>query len=296
MQPAHTIDQRPNIHSLSSEERKQVMRKKFAVKSRFQKEFYADSVDLDCGEYSQKLRNEIIRLLAIKGVIVPDGDLENLHKILPQTLKDYNFDDGVSKISSFLYDTDDAFISTYHSMVKQCLQKHFPYPFYFQATTTIRIHFPNAKNSNHYPRYHTDVNYGHPPEEINIWIPLTSPQPPQHHGFRRTGLQHTRAIFEGFDYDFTPFVEKAINDKEFNTRIHDFAPQVTTPFGKFSAFDSRCIHTGEPLEKHTRASIDIRIMPVEDFEKLDIEYQGTGRRKMRYIPGQAYYYLSSDKL
>lgn len=62
------------------------------------------------------------------------------------------------------------------------------------------------------------------------------------------------------------------------------------------AFDSRCIHTGEPLMNHTRASIDIRIMPVEDYDNLEVEYQGLGRLKILYAPGQAYYPLSSDKL
>lgn len=296
MQQIQVINPPPNIHTLASEERKKLMRRKFEKTSRFQHVFKTDAVDLDCGQYSQELRDEIIRLLSAKGIIVPDGDLENLHKTLPQGLKDYTFFDGTNQMTKYLYDTDDRFLNIYHAMIKNSIQKHFPFPFYFQATTTIRIHCPDARNSDHYPRYHTDVNYGHPPEEINIWIPLTSPVKPQYHGFRLTDVNHTRNIFEEFDYGFEPFIERAIHDKEFNHKINEYAPQVTTPFGKLRAFDSRCIHTGEPLEKHTRASIDIRIIPVEDLQNLDIEYQGTGRRKMLYVPGEAYYKLASDKL
>ena len=46
------------------------------------------------------------------------------------------------------------------------------------------------------------------------------------------------------------------------------------------AFDSRCIHSGEPMKSHTRISMDIRILPLSQYEKMNIEYQGSGRRKI----------------
>lgn len=290
------VKELPNIHSLSAEERAELVRRKYTAKSRFQRQFSADAVDLDAGSYAQKLREEVIRLLEAKGVHVPGGLLENLHQTISPELKEYGFDDGVNKISALLYDTDEQFLETYHALLRNCVQKHFPFPFYFQATTTIRIHCPNAKNSHHYPRYHTDIGYGHPPEEINLWLPLTLPQVPQYHGFRRTDVRHSHDILETFGFDFAPFIERAVVDKEFNNDIDHYAPQVTTAFGKLHAFDSRCIHTGEPLLNHTRASIDIRIIAVEDFHDLEVEYQGSGRRRMRYVPGQAYYPASSDTL
>jgi hypothetical protein len=286
----------PNIHSLTSDARKKFMRKKFSAVSRLQREFGRDAVELDCRGHAEKLRREVIRLLAEKGVPVPGNDLENLHRTLTPELKAYNFDDGVNKATTLLYDTDEQFAAAYHDTVAHCLQKHFPYPLYFQATPTIRIHCPDGENSNHYPRYHTDINYGHPPEEINIWLPLTRPVAPQYHGFRHTDVENTRHILEEFDYDFAPLIERAIQDKPFNFAINRVAPQVTTEFGKLLAFDSRCLHTGEPLESHTRVSLDIRIIAVEDFNTLEVEYQGTGRRKIRYVPGQAYYPVSSGKI
>lgn len=288
--------QLPSIHSLDEKERKEHVRGIYDRRSRFQREFGADAVEFDCTEHARLLRDEIIRLLNARGVAVPEGRLEQLHRHIGPELKKYGFDDGVNKISSLLYDTDDAFTACYHDFVKEAAGRHFPYPVYFQATPTVRIHCPDGENSHHYPRYHTDIGYGHPPEEINIWIPLTSPQPPQFHGFRRMDVAHSREVLEQFGFDFDPFIERAVNDKPFDNRLNDVAPQVETPFGKFTAFDSRCIHTGEPLQIHTRVSIDIRLMPVEDFVKLSLEYQGTGRRRMRYVPGQAYHALSSEKL
>lgn len=285
-----------NIHDLSTDDKKSLMRAEFSGLSRFQREFGADARDFDCAPHAERLRAEIIRLLAEKGVNIPGGDITKLHETLPQELKDYNFNDGVNKISTLLYDTDDRFLAAYHAFIRECVQKIFPYPFYFQATTTIRLHTPGGANANHYPRYHTDIGYGHPPHEINLWIPLTEPKAPQMHGFRRMSVEDSRQVLETFDYDFAPFIERAINDKGFTAELNTLAPQVATPFGQFTAFDSRCIHTGEPLVNHTRASIDIRIMPVDDFQRLNVEYQGTGRRRMRYVPGHGYHSLSSTHI
>jgi hypothetical protein len=284
----------PVIHSLDAEAKKAFMRGEYAKQSRFQREFGADSVDLDCGPHAQSLQNELIRLLNAKGIAADKSNLTRLHESLPQEMKDYNYDDGVNKITTLLYDTDEAYLNVYHAFIRDCVQKHFPYPFYFQATTTIRVHCPGGKNANHYPRYHTDIGYGHPPQEINLWIPLTEPQGPQRHGFRRMDVSASRDTLEPFNYDFAPFIEKAVNDKPYNHALNARAPQVATSFGKMHAFDSRCIHTGEPLEEHTRISMDIRIIPVSDFNAMPYEYRGTGRRQMPYIPGKAYFPRSSD--
>jgi len=282
-----------SVHSLSEDERKALVSEIYHRKSRFQREIGKDAADFDCAASADELRGEIIRLLEAKAVTVPGGRLEQLHRHVGPELKKYGFDDGVNKVSSLLYDTDEAFTRAYHGFLRGAVAKHFPYPFYFQATPTVRVHCPDGENNHHYPRYHTDIGYGHPPEEINIWIPLTEPVPPQYHGFRRTDVAHSRDILKDFGFDFAPFIDKAVKDKPFNIRLNDIAPQVTTPLGSFTAFDSRCIHTGEALQVHTRVSIDIRIMPVEDFDALTVEYQGTGRRRMRYVPGHGYHSLSS---
>lgn len=291
-----SADALPNIHALPAAERAAHMRAEWAGQSRFQREFGADNADLPCAPEAEALRRQVMRQLLRKGIIQKQVTLEELHQHIPQELKDYGFDDGVNKLSTHLYDTDEEFTNAYHAFVKNCLAKHFPYPFYFQATPTVRLHCPNGKNSNHYPRYHSDIGYGHPPQEVNIWIPLTTPQPPQMHGFRVASVEASRAILEPFGYDFAPFIERAVADAAYNLGLHAVAPQVATPLGKYFAFDSRCIHTGEPLLNHTRASIDVRLIPVEDFGKLPVLYQGTGRRRIRYEPGQAYHPLSSSQL
>lgn len=285
-----------NIHDLQVADRAALMRGEWAKQSRFQKEFSADAKNFTCEKQSGALQAQVIRQLKKRGVVTSDIPFTELHKHIPQELKDYGMDDGVNTISTLLYDTDDEFTAAYIAFMKEAVSKHFPYPFYFQKTPTVRIHCPGGKNSNHYPRYHTDIGYGHPPQEINIWIPLTAPQGAQHHGFRRASVESSRKILEEFGYDFAPFISRAVNNHEYNLGLNSVAPQVETPFGQFIAFDSRCIHTGEPLLNHTRASIDVRIIPVADFNNMSVHYQGTGRRRINYVPGEAYFEKSSDQL
>lgn len=291
-----TTPERPYFFTLPVAERNQLMRGKFSIHSRFFNRFGVDMCDLDCGPFSSILRGEVIRILEKKGVCVPGGRLEDLHHSLTAEQKRYGFNDGVNLVTTYLYETDEQFIAQYHAMIKECVQQHFPYPFLFQAIPTIRIHCPDAENSHHYPRYHTDINYGHPPEEINLWIPLTEPLPPQQHGFRMMKLHDSQRLLAQYGFDFAPFIESAVTDRQFNERLNALAPQVSTPFGKMLAFDSRCIHTAEPLLRHTRVSIDIRIIAEVDFEASEVLYQGVGRRKIRYLPGEAYHSKMSTYL
>ena len=158
------------------------------------------------------------------------------------------------------------------------------------------MHCPDGKNNNHYPRYHTDVGYGHPPQEINVWVPLTSPVGDQKHGFRMMGLDRTREILDTYNYSFKDFINDAITSKDFNEELDKDSPQVNTKFGESLIFDSRCLHTAEPMKLHTRVSIDIRIISVEDLQNEKFLFQGMGKKKILYKLGQAYDMRSSDTL
>lgn len=283
-----------NLNTLSNDERKALTKKTYAGKSYFESLFHQDHVEADCYQSSMAFRHEIERILLEKNLIKEKVTLEKLHEVLSDEMKTYNFDDGVNKITTYFYDTDSQFMSVYYQYIK-FLREHFvKEPFWFQATPTIRIHCPNAKNSNHYPRYHSDISYGHPPEEINIWVPLTSVM--EGHSFRTMSVPSSRKALEKFDYDFGAFIHSAIHDKEFSNYCESLANPVTTELGKMLAFDSRAVHSGEPMLAHSRVSMDIRILPLSQYEKMDIEYQGSGRRKILFTPGHCYHAQDSDHL
>jgi hypothetical protein len=283
-----------NLNSLSTEERQSLTRKTYAKKSYFQTVFHQDRVELDCAKQSMAFRDEILRLLLERKIISEKVVLERLHEHVSEEMKTYGFDDGVNKISSYFYDTDEQFIQVYYQFIRHLRENYFKEPFWFQATPTIRIHCPNGINNHHYPRYHTDIGYGHPPEETNLWVPLTYVL--SGHGFRVMSVTDSTEILHDFDYDFPRLIDTAIKDKEFSNYCDTLSEPVTTELGKVLAFDSRCVHTGEPLRTHTRASMDIRVLPLSQYEKMDIQYQGAGRRKILFAPGHCYHEKTSDQI
>lgn len=287
-----------NINDLSRLEKSTLMREEFEKESSFEKLFPQQSmVKIPCAKFYQKFRNKIADLLVAKGVVKEiNFPLEELHLHIAQEMKDYNFNDGVNKITALFYENDKEFVQIYLDFVKEFLRENFDFPFYFQATPTIRIHCPDAKNSDHYPRYHTDIGYGHPAAEINFWLNLTTPIGEQKHGFRVMPLADSLRIYRAHDYDFETMIKKAIENKEFNAECDQSAPEIDTAAGEILALDSRCYHSGEPLLNHTRISMDIRIISVADYEKLPIIYQGAGRMKILFAPGGCYHDLSSTEI
>lgn len=287
-----------NINDLSLDKKSQIMKQEFEKKSRFLGLFNnKDQGKINCQEFYKKFRTEIARLLIDKKIVDKiNYPLEELHLHVSTEMRKYNFNDGVNKISTFFYENDKKFSQIYLSFIKNFLAKQFDFDFYFQKTPTIRIHCPNAENSNHYPRYHTDIGYGHPAQEINFWFSLTKPIGKQKHGFRVMRLKDSLKLYRKYDYHFENLINDAVNSKEFNNKCEEISPEIDTDEGELLAFDSRCFHSGEPLQNHTRISMDIRIISVEDYNNLPIIYQGAGRRKILFAPGGCYHKLTSKQL
>jgi hypothetical protein len=249
-------------------------------------------------DISLKLRAKIKKLLVDKKIVSKDEkfELENLHSVIPDSLKTYVFDTGVNALSQVFYETDDEFYNLYLEFIKTIYTNYFNFPFYFQKTPTIRLHCPESKGTSPYPRYHCDIGYGHPPQEVNLWMPLTSPFKVQKHGFRVMDFDNSKKILSKYNYDFSDFITDVIQKNDLNQHFHEFAPQVDTILGETLAFDSRCMHTGEALNFHTRVSIDVRIIPIASFEKEIYLFQGTGKMKSFYSPGDGYSEIASDLL
>lgn len=290
-----TINQRILLDDLNNLEKQLLVKDTYNQYSYFQEKFLADSVTFSCEKISVELRHQIERLLHEKNIIHSYIPLEKLHLILSDELRAYNFDDGVNKISSLLYETDSQFTEAFSQLIWFIRENIIHEAFYFQATPTIRIHCPDSKNSHHYPRYHTDIGYGHPPQEINFWLPLTAPQHIQPHGFRIMNLESSKHTVEKFRHQFSALNHAAIVDKEFSQYCETVSTPVKTTLGHIMAFDSRCLHSGEPLIQHTRVSIDIRVIPVTEYEKMTLVYRGLGRRKILFAPGHCYHEKNSDQ-
>ena len=239
-------------------------------------------------------RNEIIRLLIEKRVVKENFlNLENIHnEILNKSLSEYDFNSGVNGITKELYETDTKFMKVYHKFIKYLFKEHFDFDFYFQDIPTIRIHCPNAKNENHYPRYHNDCLYGHPPQEKNLWFSLTENE---HSGFCVIDLENSKKWLDEYEWDSHKFVKDAIEIKDFSEKGNKLATEVSSDINSIFVFNSLCIHTNQPRKKDSRVSIDVRINPVNDF--VD-GYIGEGRMKAEFKPGGkfGYYKHSASEL
>ena len=199
------------------------------------------------------------------------------------SLIDYDFNSGVNGLSKHLYETDDQFLKIYHTFLKDLYDK-LGFDFYFQEAPTVRIHCPNAKNEHHYPRYHSDCFYGHPPEEINVWFTLTSNK---NSGFDLINYEQSKNWLTQYNYDTNAFVDKAINDVKFNEYGKSIATDMNADLDNILLFNSLCIHSNHPRLEDSRVSMDIRINPVSNF--VD-GYVGAGRMKAEFKPGGKFGY------
>ena len=219
-------------------------------------------------DWSIKFRNETIRILHKNKIINNEvTELEKIHEYInDKSLIDYDFESGVNGITKSLYEVDNKYMLLYHKFLKDLYDK-LGFDFYFQESPTIRVHCPNAKNQHHYPRYHSDCFYGHPPQEINIWFTLTSNK---NSGFYVIDSNNSKKWLDKY------------NSKEFNNKGDSLAFEVETNLDKIFLFDPLCIHTNQPRINDSRLSIDVRINPVENF--VD-GYVGAGRMKAEFKPG-----------
>jgi hypothetical protein len=242
-------------------------------------------------DWNVKFRNETLRLLKEKNVINEDiNDLENLHQhVNDKYLINYDFNSGVNGITRALYDVDNKFLDLYKEYLKGLYDK-LGFDFYFQECPTIRVHCPNAAFQHHYPRYHSDCFYGHPPQEINIWFSLTENN---HSGFYLMDSNISKNWLNEMNNNVDLFIEKAINDVDFNKKGDSLSFEVEASLNKMFLFDSLCIHTNQPRTTDSRVSIDVRINPVDRF--VD-GYVGKGRMKAEFRPGGNFgYYKTSIK-
>ena len=122
---------------------------------------------------------------------------------------------------------------------------------------------------------------GHPPAEINVWLPLTAAF--DSNTMRLCGITESIAAIKACDADFRGFDERS--HPEFDSA----SKPVTLGIGRYIAFNPRCIHATQfNRTDDTRVSIDFRVIPVRAYERLRLHYRGTGRNPMAFAPGEYY--------
>jgi hypothetical protein len=249
------------------------------------------------------LRTEINHLLIKKGFIDGTVPLEDLHLYLRQ--EDLVYDEnGLINVSKGFFETSGEFRQIYFQLMKYIAEHYFDFDFIFQETPTIRFLVPGRFTDKLRSKdgvildYHSDTLLGHPFEEINCWLPLT-----RCHG---TNALQLCSLADGIkaltlfceDINFSAdiyhsgrelFVEKMKSNVDYQRFIVDSCKPVPMDTGEVIFFDPRCLHgPAENKERHTRVSLDFRLVPVDAYNKITRLYQSQGRTRRMFSRGDVY--------
>ena len=253
------------------------------------------SYDTAVYDWDSAIRGLLIeKNVASKDAILGLDSLSNLHTVLSDEWTTLD-DSELNKVSKSFYDNDPAFDQLYCRFIKNVIADHCGEPVWWQSTPTIRFHFPHQKGFNWRVRYHTDIMLGHPPQEVNVWLPLT-----KCYGTNSMCLAEfdpSYQILEKVGFDFEDFATKVQYDDKFAEHCRDVSKPVTLNYGEYVMFDPRCIHATQNNDTtSTRISVDLRVLPMSELERMRIEYRGTGRRRMLFAPGHYYNEVLSTQL
>lgn len=215
------------------------------------------------------------------------GALEKLHLCLTNDKK-YLDESEQNKISISFYETSLSLKELYYNFVENVISPNFKDKVFFQAIPTFRFHFPNQVGYNWKDRYHTDIMLGHPPFEINVWLPFTSSY--GSNTMRLTPLNESLCFLKDCNNNFELFAEKVQYNDSFAEELKNASSALKMKYGEYIFFDPRCLHcTQHNVTTDTRISMDIRIITEKSLCKYSREYRTTGRRKTLFMPGNYFY-------
>lgn len=220
-----------------------------------------------------------------------DYNLDELHLCLKDNIKSLDNSEQ-NKISISFYETSKQIQEIYIKFISDIISPIFDKRIHYQVVPTFRFHFPNQKGYKWKDRYHTDIMLGHPPYELNIWLPFTKVF--DTNSMRLTSLNDSEEIYKICNNDFENLAEKCQYDDDFISLLSSKSSPLNMEYGEFIIFDPKCLHcTQHNTTNKTRISMDIRIMLENNFEKYSREYKTTGRKKMLFSPG---YYFSKESV
>ena len=214
-------------------------------------------------------------------------ELSKCHEVLP---KDFLFVDehNINPLTESFYNITDTFIQTYEEFMKFLISQFFNFDYYYQHTPTIRAQLAGAIETDDRPRVHNDIMLGHPPAEINIWVPFTEVY--GENSLLLAPLDQSIEIIKSLDFDFELFTKKAQHDDGFFKELKSILKPLALGYGQAIIFDSRCLHaTQRNTTNNSRLSMDMRIIGKKDLDDSPINYVGTGRLKMPFQPGLYYH-------
>lgn len=235
---------------------------------------------------SKKFHKKISDIYSIDVNSLSSG---KLHRLLPKKLAEYK--NGATRVTDFFYGKTGQFFNDYLRLLKE-IRKLIKEDFYFQEYPTFRIHMPHVSAKKYYPYFHSDILFGHPPYEINIFANLNYPTNKEGHGLILLDLKRSLFLYNKYEYSIDKLLteqKKLYNKFKMHAKLYKSASK------NLLLFDTRSFHSVMPLKDHTRISIDVRIVPKVEYVRFLSIYKGTGRKQVKFMPGNAYHRKTIDE-
>ncbi len=191
------------------------------------------------------------------------ADIRRFHEYLPAermptdpiegTAHTYGHDilyavDPAFRQAGYVEAKDRGFIATYRRFMRFIQDEVFRVPLVFQRLPSLRIHYPGFTS---YGVMHTDREYNHPSDEVNIWVPIT----------RVTGTA-------------SMVIESGVGRG-------DYQP-VELDYGSLLVFDSALTHGNRVNEEgYTRFSLDMRVIDRANYHETAGTFSATAGKEFR---------------
>lgn len=218
---------------------------------------------------------------------IPDDiSLDNLHLYIDKKNQNMDFSNQ-TPVAIALYEMGDDFNQLYKKFLKDVVREIIGESFYYQKTTNFRVFFPHSKGYQGKTNFHTDSMIGHPPQEINLWLPLS--QCTDSASLSIMSLEKSKQLLEKCNYNFEHFNFKSTDNDANFIYCNENSKPINVNYGQFVLFDSRCVHGAtDNKTDRTRVSFDIRIILKRDYDTARVNYIGTGRKKVKFLLGEYY--------
>ncbi len=263
--------------------------------NKFLKDYLQESYlkkNFDKTKLIKKLKNSvtfekyILEKLYKNNLIVKKNiKLENVHLYVKKnqfTKENSSSDITRNILTEYFFNKDKIFFNIYKKIIFQ-LKRELQFDFLYQKDPFLRFNFPTKKKEDNLLP-HVDLALGHPPGEINIWLPITNVS--KNNSMSISTLEYSNNFFSKYNFNFQKYI------KAYNYSIKKKAEKILIPYvakkGEAAIFDGRIMHKSLlNNSKKTRVSLDFRILPVI-YEKSAKKYIGTGYLKQRFIRGKYY--------
>ena len=141
------------------------------------------------------------------------------------------------------------FQSQYRRFIERLVAPLIKFPFRFQRKPGIRIHLPAVLMV----QFHTDEWYGHEPDVVNFWMPLTD-------------AFDSNTLFVATLEDYLREVARLESEKASMEIVNDDLAEILQPltstYGRVHVFNAKVVHGSKPNQiSKTRVSLDFLILP-----------------------------------